>query len=109
MKTSNKLMFVVLSVTILTALTATTGSSIITAAYADKKHCEDNGDNNCNSTHKTQKIKAKNECEIENTNKHHSSHNDNDNTLRCTNNAANLKDTHLESNSSIFGDVVSVS
>ncbi|HEX9318289.1 MAG TPA: hypothetical protein VF884_05075 [Nitrososphaeraceae archaeon] len=105
MKTSNKLMFVVLSVTVLTALTATTGSSIIAAAYADKKHCEDNGDNNCNSTHKTQKIKAKNECEIENTNKHHSKNNDNVNVLDCSNQAANLKDTALVNNASIFGDV----
>lgn len=105
MKTSNKLMFVVLSVTILTALTATTGSSIITSAFADKKHCEDNGDNNCNSTHKTQKIKAKNECEIENINKHHSKDNDNINGLSCSNEAANLKDTALVGNASIFGDV----
>jgi len=102
-ETYNKLMFVVLSVTILTALTAATGSSVITAAFADKKHCEDNGDNNCNHTERNQKLTAKNECEIENTNKHHSSHNDNDNVLVCTNEAANLRDSPVVGNASIFG------
>ena len=53
----------------------------------------DNGDNNCNDTHKTQKIKAKNECEIENENKDHSHDNENSlNELFCGNDAQNLKD-----------------
>jgi len=53
------LIFVVLSAGMLTALTATT-TSLAIPVFADKKHCEDNGDNNCNDKHKTQKIKAKN-------------------------------------------------
>ena len=56
------------------------------------KKCKDNGDNNCNDTHKTQKIKAKNECEIENNNKDHSNDNTNENDLTCANDAQNLKD-----------------
>jgi hypothetical protein len=38
MKSKNLLMFVVLSAAIVTALTATTGTSLITTVYAYKKH-----------------------------------------------------------------------
>jgi hypothetical protein len=41
-----------------------------------RRKCKDNGDNNCNDTHKTQKIREKNYCEIKNTNKDHSSDNE---------------------------------
>ena len=56
-----------------------------------EKKCKDNDDNNCNDTHKTQKIKEKNYCEIENENKDHSKDNTNDNELSCVNEAQNLK------------------
>ena len=82
-------MFVVLSAGMLTALTATT-MSLAVPAFADKKKCEDNGNNNCNDKHKTQKIEQKNKCEIENENNHHSKKNDNTNDLFCLNAAANL-------------------
>ena len=61
-------------------------------AFADKKKCEDNDNNNCNDSHKTQKIDQKNKCEIENENSHHSKNNDNENLLICDNIAANVKD-----------------
>ena len=83
------LMFVVLSAGMLTALTATMMAQAV-PAFADKKKCEDNHNNNCNDTHKTQKIEAKNKCKIENENKDHSSKNDNSNELACVNLAANL-------------------
>ena len=52
MKTKNVLMFVALSIGILTALTGT-GLSQVAPAFADKEECEDNDDNNCNErTHK---------------------------------------------------------
>ncbi len=95
-------MFVVLSAGMLTALTATT-MSVVTPAFASKKHCDDNGDNNCNTKHNTQKIKAKNDCEIENNNKDHSHDNQNLNGLVCVNQAANVRDSVLV-NSSVFGD-----
>ena len=36
------------------------------SVFTDKKKCEDNDNNNCNDTHKTQKIDEKNKCKIEN-------------------------------------------
>ena len=101
MNKTNLGLFAILAIGMLTALTATT-LTIATPVFASKKHCEDNGDNNCNSTHNTQKIKAKNECEIENKNKDHSSHNDNLNGLLCLQQNANLRDSALI-NSSVFG------
>jgi hypothetical protein len=102
MYTKNLAMFVVLSIGMLTALTATT-LSVVTPVFASKKHCEDNGNNNCNSTHNTQKIKSKNHCEIENKNKHHSHDNTNVNGLVCASQNANLRDSILV-NSSVFDD-----
>ncbi len=84
-------MFVVLSAGMLTALSATMMSQAI-PAFADKKKCEDNHSNNCNDTHKTQRIDQKNKCEIENQNSHHSKKNGNDNLLVCDNFGANVKD-----------------
>ena len=52
-------MFVVLSAAIVTALTATIGTSSMSTVYADKKHCEDNGDDNCNHTENNQKLSPK--------------------------------------------------
>ena len=77
----------------------TAGLSLVSPVFAGGDHhdhgekkCKDNGDNNCNDTHKTQKIKAKNDCEIKNYNKDHSKDNTNVNDLTCANDAQNLKD-----------------
>lgn len=102
MYSKNLVMFVVLSIGMLTALTAM-NLTLATPVFASKKHCEDNGDNNCNSHHNTQKIKSKNECEIENKNKGHSHDNENTNGLVCASQNANLRDSVLV-NSSVFGD-----
>ena len=102
MNKTNLGLFAILAIGMLTALTATT-LTIATPVFASKKHCEDNGDNNCNSTHNTQKIKSKNKCEIENKNKDHSHDNENDNGLVCASQNANLRDSVLV-NSSVFGD-----
>ena len=92
-------MFVILSLSIATVVMGTAGLSLVSPVFAGGDHdddggkkCKDNGDNNCNDTHKTQKIKVKNECEIENENKDHSRDNVNVNELFCGNDAQNLKD-----------------
>ena len=99
---------VILSLSIATVAMGTTGMSLVSPVFAGGDHhddggkkCKDNGDNNCNDTHKTQKIKAKNECEIENENKDHSDDNVNANTLDCINDAQNLKDVEQLN---VFGD-----
>ena len=84
MNTKHVLMLVVLSAGMLTALTATATLQGQTA-FADKKKCEDNSDNNCND--QNQNMKQKNECKIENENKDHSDNNLNSaapQTLICT-------------------------
>lgn len=89
---------VILAVGMLTAITATTLSFVVPVMAEgdhhddDGKKCKNNDDNNCNDEHKTQKIYAKNECEIENYNKDHSKNNDNINDLTCINDAQNLND-----------------
>jgi len=91
-------MIVILSLSIATVAMGTTGLSLVSPVFAGGDHhdggkkCKDNGDNNCNDTHKTQKIKAKNDCEIENENKDHSKDNENLNSLECINDAQNLND-----------------
>ncbi len=92
-------MLVILSLSIATVAMGTAGLSLVSPVFAGGDHhdhgekkCKDNGDNNCNDTHKTQKIYAKNKCEIKNENKDHSHDNANVNTLDCTNIADNLKD-----------------
>jgi hypothetical protein len=99
MNTKKISIFVILSLSIATVAMGTTGLSLVSPVFAGGDHhdhgekkCKDNGDNNCNDTHKTQKIKTKNECEIENENKDHSHDNENDNDLVCANVASNLKD-----------------
>jgi hypothetical protein len=91
-------MFVLLSISIAAVITGTAIMSLATPAFAggDEKKCKNNDDNNCNDKHKTQKIKAKNECEIENTNKDHSKNNENINELVCVNEAQNLNDVFQE-------------
>ena len=84
-------MFVILSLSIATVAMGTTGLSLISPVFAGDDHhdgekkCKDNDDNNCNDTHKTQKIEEKNYCEIENTNKDHSHDNVNVNNETCAN------------------------
>ena len=88
-------MFVILSLSIATVVMGTAGLNLVSPVFAGgdgEKKCKDNGDNNCNDTHKTQKIKAKNECEIENENKYRSKNNENLNELICVNEVENLKD-----------------
>ena len=105
MKKDNRLTFVVLSLTILAALTATSNTFLITATFADKKPCEDNGDNNCNHVEKNINNKAKDNCENEDKISHHSGKNDIANILVCSIDAAVLKDSALD-NSSVFSDTV---
>ena len=94
--TRTGMLVVVLSFSIAAIITGTAGMSLVSPVFAGGHHdhgdkkCKDNGDNNCNDTHKTQKIEAKNDCEITNDNKDHSSKNDNDNTLECVNEVQNL-------------------
>jgi hypothetical protein len=92
-------MLVILSLSIATVAMGTTGLNLVSPVFAGgdhhdhgEKNCKNNDDNNCNDTHKTQKIKAKNECEIENENKDHSHDNESLNELTCVNEAQNLKD-----------------
>ncbi len=94
-------MFVILAIAIVTAISGTTFMSLAAPVFAggghdnhDGKKCKNNDDNNCNDTHKTQKIKAKNECEIEN--KDHSKDNVNINGLECSNFADNTSDSVFE-------------
>jgi hypothetical protein len=103
MKTKKIGMFVILGIAIATAISGTTLMSLATPAFAggdhdnhDGKKCKNNDDNNCNDKHKTQKIKAKNECEIENENKDHSKDNVNVNGLECSNFADNTSDSVFE-------------
>lgn len=100
MNSTNLLMFVVLSAGMLTALSATT-LSVAVPAYADEKHCEDNGDDNCNDTEHTDKVKAKDECDNYFKNKDHSDDNTQESVLICEAAAANLEDAVLI-NSSVF-------
>ena len=92
-------MLVILSLSIATVAMGTTGLSLVSPVFAGGDHhddgekkCKDNGDNNCNDTHKTQKIKTKNYCEIKNENKDRSDDNVNVNELTCVNEAQNWKD-----------------
>ena len=97
-------MFAILAIAIATAISGTTFISLAAPAFAEGddhdddggKKCKNNDDNNCNDKHKTQKIKAKNECEIENYNKDHSKDNVNINSLECSNFADNTSDSVFE-------------
>ena len=91
-------MFAVLSVGILTALTAT-GMSLGQTAFASEnnnkeRYCKENNNNNCNDV--KQKIYQENNCKIvnENSNERHSDDNSNsistgDQELNCWNYAQN--------------------
>src|SRR5437867_2462190 len=101
MNTTKIGMLAILSISIAAVISGTAASSFVSPVFAGGHHdhgdkkCKDNGDNNCNDKHTTQKIKAKNDCEIENQNKDHSSKNDNENELTCVNDAQNLKDVEV--------------
>jgi maltose-binding protein MalE len=98
LNTKNVLMFAVLSIGILTALTAT-GMSQGQTAFANEennkeRYCKDNQNNNCNDV--KQKLEQENKCKIqnENSNERHSDDNDNNiNTgeqeVNCSNQAQN--------------------
>ena len=102
-------MLVVLSAGMLTALTATSMSQGQTA-FADKKKCEDNSDNNCND--QNQNMKQKNECKIVNENKDVSDNNVNDNELICGNLGINPGQDFTDTNTlgtqagQVFGSLV---
>ena len=102
-------MFVILSLSIATAVVGTTGSNIVSPVFAggdhDEKKCKNNEDNNCNDTENNQKLTPKEDCDNETTIKDHSKKNDNGNVLVCSTDAVNLKDSLLI-NSSIFGDTI---
>jgi hypothetical protein len=81
------LLFVVLSIAILTGLAATPIPMSSTApAFADKKRCVDSdndSDNNCNRTHKSEKTEQAHKCKIQDESVDHSSQNDNENRFNC--------------------------
>ena len=98
-------MFVILAISIATAISGTAAMSLATPVFAegddhDGQKCKKNDDNNCNKNIDKQKNYAKNECEIENNNKK-SDDNDNVNVLECVNPSANVDEAVLL-NSSIF-------
>ena len=105
MKTKQIGMFVILAVSIATAISGTATLSLVTPAFANDDHdgqkCKNNGDDNCNKNVDKQKAKGKNYCEIENENKKHSDENTNLNELECINSLANLDETALV-NASVF-------
>ncbi|MDW0224927.1 MAG: hypothetical protein QOA21_05880 [Nitrososphaeraceae archaeon] len=95
MNTKNILMFVALSLGILTALTGT-GISQVAPAFADKDECEDNDDKNCNK----KEIEQTNDCGItvDNSNNNQGlSENNGGLSTSCSNFAANPDDVEDQS------------
>lgn len=90
---------------ILSAVVLMTMGAAVTPVFAggshddhnhnDGKHCEKNGDNNCNTDNVDQEVYAKNDCEIENDNDDHSRDNTNENTLSCVNSVQNINNALL--------------
>ena len=108
---ANKIgMLAVLSLSLATVVMGTTGLSLVSPVFASGDHhdhgekkCKDNGDNNCNDKHKTQKIDSKIECENEVKNK--DTHEDiNALANDCAPANLNLKDVD-QTNSTVIGDV----
>ena len=63
--TKNVLMLVILSAGLLTAITST-GTSLIAPAFAETEDCEDNDDDNCNTTKdRAQEITQINNCSVD--------------------------------------------
>ncbi|MDW0179448.1 MAG: hypothetical protein QN543_05115, partial [Nitrososphaeraceae archaeon] len=95
LNTKNILMFVALSLGILTALTGT-GISQVAPAFADKDECEDNDDKNCNK----KEIEQTNDCGItvDNSNNNQGlSENNGGLSTSCSNFAANPDDVEDQS------------
>jgi hypothetical protein len=100
MNKSNGVVFAILSGLVLmtmgvAATPVLAGGSHDHHSHDNSKHCEKNGDNNCNTDSVDQEAYAKNECEIENENDDHSHDNTNENTLSCDNNVQNINNALL--------------
>jgi hypothetical protein len=100
MNKSNGVLFAILSAVVLmtmgvTATPVLAGGSHDHHNHNNSKHCEKNGDNNCNKDNVDQEVYARNECEIENENDDHSHDNTNENTLSCVNNVQNINNALL--------------
>jgi len=67
LESKNMLMFVIMSVGLLSVLTGTAVSELQLVFAERNEECEDNHDDNCNE--ETQKIHQENNCKIVNTNK----------------------------------------
>ncbi|MDW0171085.1 MAG: hypothetical protein QOK57_04625 [Nitrososphaeraceae archaeon] len=97
MNTKNMLMFVALSLGILTALTGT-GISQVAPVFAETEDCEDNDDDNCNERNK--KIDQEIDCKILVDNRNNllgTSQNFGGLSTSCSNFAANLDDVDEQS------------
>ncbi|MGA7006486.1 MAG: hypothetical protein WBY28_05360 [Nitrososphaeraceae archaeon] len=100
MNKSNGVLIAILSAIVLmtigiTATPVLAGGSHDPHNHNNNKHCEKNGDNNCNTDNVDQEVYARNECEIENENDDHSQDNTNENTLSCVNNVQNINNALL--------------
>ena len=105
MKNIQSGIFVILAISIATAISGTAVMSLATPVLAggddhDGQKCKKNDDNNCNKDIDKQKNNAKIECEIENKNKD-SDGNDPVNVLECVSPESNVDESVLL-NSSIF-------
>jgi hypothetical protein len=105
MKTIQTGMFLILAISIATAISGTAVMSLATPIYAggddhDGQKCKKNDDNNCNKDIDKQKNHAKIDCEIENKNKK-SDDNDNVNIQECVIPQSNVDESALL-NSTIF-------
>jgi hypothetical protein len=100
MNKSNGVLFAILSAVVLmtigvTATPVLAGGSHDHHNHNNNKHCEKNGDNNCNTDNVDQEVYARNECEIDNENDDHSHDNTNEDTLSCVNNVQNINNVLL--------------
>jgi hypothetical protein len=100
MNKSNGVLFTILSAVVLMTLGVTAtpvlaGGSHDHHNHNNNKHCEKNGDNNCNTDNVDQEVYARDECEIENENDDQSHDNTNENTLSCVNNVQNINNALL--------------
>ena len=97
MNKSNGVLFAILSAVVLMTM-GVTATPVLAGGNHDhhhNKHCEKNGDDNCNTDNVDQEVYARNECEIENENEDHSHDNTNENTLSCVNNVQNINNAFL--------------
>jgi hypothetical protein len=104
MKNKQTAMFVILAISIATAICGTTAMSLSMPAFANSDHdgqkCKKNEDNNCNRNVDKQRIKQNIECDSEIENKD-SDKNDNFISQECISPAASVDEAVLV-NSSIF-------